>query len=175
MMVAKNQLPRLEISTYAPNATVTQVADEPALQQPPPETPSVFSSSFRSSGVTEHKKAAQPSLAGRCCSLLFSVTGGGPTDAGSVAGFVGRWRGVVVPRCTRMSSGTTGGRRWALFWLIRSLMPLRTAQGAGGRWSAVTGTVLCASPGPSLWPTVTAFRAGQACRAGKREKLFPQW
>ena len=90
--------------------------------------------------------------------------------------FSGWVRGtVVVPRCTRMSSGTTGGRRWALFWLIRSLMPLRTAQWAGGRWSAVTGTVLCASPGPSLWPTVTAFRAGQACRAGKREKLFLQW
>ena len=33
---------------------------------------------------------------------------------------------------TRMSSGTTGGRRWALLWLIRSSMPLRTARGATG-------------------------------------------
>ena len=41
----------------APNAT--QVPDEPALQdQPLPETPSVFSRFFRSSGVTERKKAA---------------------------------------------------------------------------------------------------------------------
>ena len=41
----------------APEAT--QVPDKPALQdQPPPETPSVFSRFFRSSGVTERKKAA---------------------------------------------------------------------------------------------------------------------
>ena len=40
----------------APNAT--QVPDEPALQdQPLPETPSVFSRFFRSSGVTERQKA----------------------------------------------------------------------------------------------------------------------
>ena len=40
----------------APNAT--QVPDEPASQdQPLPETPSVFSRFFRSSGVTERQKA----------------------------------------------------------------------------------------------------------------------
>ena len=44
----------------APNATHWQAPDEPALHwqdQPPPETPSVFSRFFRTSGVTEHQKA----------------------------------------------------------------------------------------------------------------------
>ena len=69
----------------------------------------------------------------------------GPAGAVLLANWLGRWLGAVVSRGTRMSSGTTGGRRWALLWLIRSSMPLRTARGGGGRCSA-----LCASPGPSL-------------------------
>ena len=65
-------------------------------------------------------------------SSLFRAGTPGQVTCGwpAACGFVGRYRGEVVPRDTSMSFGTTGEVRWALFRLIRSLMPLRTAKGA---------------------------------------------
>ena len=105
----------------------------------------------------------RPSSAGRCCST------GRPT-----AGFVGRTRGVVVPRRARMSSGTTDRRRWVRLWLIRSSMPLRTARGGAVTVGAALPCALAPAPQPRFSrTTVMTFRVGQASRPGKRELL--QW
>ena len=76
-----------------------------------------------------------------------------------MAEFVGRWRGVVVPWGTLLSSGTTGGRRWAPLWLIRSSM----------RWAASIGrcSSLCACPAPRIGRGAGALGARKAApRAG---------
>ena len=94
-------------------------APAPAPAAPPPVPPPLVGpAGFLLTAPSE--VVTGPALAGRCCST-----------GRTTAGFVGRRRGVVVPRGTRMSAGTTGGRRWALLLLIRSSMPLRTA----GRWA----------------------------------------
>ena len=60
-----------------------------------------------------------------------------------------------------VASGTTVGRRWALLWLIRSLMPRRTAPGGGGR-----------GPGPSLEPADRHRLPGRAGEPGREERTF---
>ena len=67
-----------------------------------------------------------------------------PLAAAQLSWLGSAWRGVVVQQGTSMSSGTPGrpgGRRWALLWLIRSSMPLRTARGCSGRHRALLCTV----------------------------------
>ena len=44
----------------------------------------------------------------------------------NVAGFVGRWSGVVGPRGSHTWSGTALDRRWAPRWSTRCSLPPRT-------------------------------------------------
>ena len=109
----------------------------------PPTPPLLMApSEFRLAAPSE--VVTGPALVGR--PVLFYW----PTDGGAAQSY----RGALACRP-------------ALLWLICSLMPLRPAGGAVG------AALPCAlAPAPLIGgPTVTAFRAGQAGRAGKRELL----
>ena len=87
---------------------------------------------------------------------------------------MGRWRGVAVPRGTRMSSG-----RFRPVRLLRSVLGAVVADSlldaathcSGGAVGAALPCALALAPCFS-WPTVTAIRAGQPSWAWKRENYY---
>ena len=106
-----------------------------------------------------------PALVGR--PVLFYW----PTDGWVRETVARRSRAVGHSHVVRYDRRSALGGVWALLWLIRSSMPLRTAPGDGSVWvGAALPCALALAPRFSR-PTFTAFRAGQANRA-ERERTI---
>ena len=141
-----------EYDAAAPRRSAARRADPDAATAPVPAAqptappPLVAPAGFRLAAPSEVVTGL--ALVGRPMLVYW------PTD-----GWVrGRWPGVVVSRATRISSGTMGGRRWTLLWLIRSAMPFARPGGA-------VGAALPCAPAPAPHfsrPTVTASQLGPA-------------